>query len=87
MADKILLSGEYEWLSLWKKEFTTKEWETINSIGWTIEINGNIPNWKYYVNIYKNKEKKTDKSPDYTLYLKPMVEQTSEPAKKEEDDF
>jgi hypothetical protein len=39
------------------------------------------------VNIYKNKEKKTDKSPDYTLYLKPMAEQTSEPAKKEEDDF
>jgi hypothetical protein len=87
MTDKILLSGEYEWLSLRKKTFTTKDGEEINSIWGTLEIDGNIPNGKYYVNIYKNKEKKNDKSPDYTLYLKPVIEQDTVKPTANDDDF
>jgi len=86
MSDKIMLSGEYEGLSLRSKTFTTKEWNEIKSLSWTLEISGNIPDWKYYVNVYKNKEKKSENSPDYTLYLKP-AEAKAESVKGEEDDF
>lgn len=85
MTDKILLNGEYEWLGLWKKTFTNKDGKEISSLSWTIEINDNIPNGKYYVNIYKNDEKKSENSPDYIMYFKPVVEQTK--IENTDDDF
>jgi hypothetical protein len=79
-----MLNGEYEGLSLWKSTFK-KDDKEINTIGWTIVIDGNIPNGEYFVNIYKTEEKKTEKSPDYTLYLKPKVAKAPAPAANEDD--
>lgn len=84
---KVKLNGEFDGLGLWKKEFTTKDWKEIKTIGGMLEVSGNIPNGKYYVNIYKNDNKKTDKSPDYTLYLEEATEKKPEAIEVGGDDF
>jgi len=85
MEDKVMLDGEYEGLGLWKSTFK-KDDKEITTIGGTIVINGNIPNGEYFVNIYKTEAKRTEKSPDYKLYLKPKTPKA--PAQEtNEDDF
>lgn len=87
--EQVNLNGEYKGLGLWLSSFKNKEGEEVKSIGGRIVVDGNIPDGEYFVNIYKNKDKKSEKSPDYTMYFVPAEETGKTEAKdvSEVDDF
>ena len=70
IMEAINLNGEYKSLGLWVKQFTKKDWNSMESISGTITIRPDMVG-EFFVSIYKNPTKANDSSPDYSLTLTP----------------